>query len=175
MGIELHAELDRIFATRDRNNMAPTIAALLRLYEQHPRDPRVLYETGGAYDTAGEEATALGFYERAMAEGLEGDIRRRCYLQFGSTLRNLGRLDESTTIFAQARREFPDSVALGAFESLTLHAAGNVNAALGSLLALLADHVHTEEIERYKLAMHGNAEYLASLDSSRLPAALDSE
>src|SRR5512133_2226653 len=112
MGVELHAELDRIFATRDRNNMAPTIAALLPLYEQHPRDPRVLYEVGGAYDTAGEEATAVGFYERAMAEGLEGDIRRRCYLQFGSTLRNLGRLDESTTIFAQARREFPDSVAL---------------------------------------------------------------
>jgi len=72
MGVELHAELDRIFAARDRNNMAPTIAALLPLYEQHPRDPRVLYEVGGAYDTAGEEATAVGFYERAMAEGWKG-------------------------------------------------------------------------------------------------------
>ena len=104
MSIELHAELDRIFASRDRNDMAPTVAALLPLYEQHPRDPRVLYEVGGAYDTAGEEATALEFYERAMYEGLEGDIRRRCFLQLGSTLRNLGRLDESTTVFAQARK-----------------------------------------------------------------------
>ena len=169
MSTELHYELDRIFAARDRNSMGPTIAALLAVYEQHPLDPRVLYEVGGAYDTAGDEATALGFYERAMAAGLTGDVRRRCYLQYGSTLRNLGRLDESATVFARARREFPDSVALGAFESLTLHAAGQVNAALGSLLALLADHVHAEELDRYKPAMRGNAEYLAALDSSTTP------
>lgn len=166
MSIELHAELDRIFEARDRNNMGPTIAALLQVYEQHPLDPRVLYEVGGAYDTAGEEATALGFYERAMNEGLDGDARRRCYLQYGSTLRNLGRLEESVTLFAEARREFPDSVALGAFETLSLHAAGRVNTALGSLLALLADHVHSDDLDRYKPALRGNAEYLASLDSS---------
>ena len=166
MSIELHIELDRIFAARDRDNMGPTIAALLHVYELHPRDPRVLYEVGGAYDTAGEETTALGFYERAMTEGLDGDVRRQCCLQYGSTLRNLGRLDESVTVFAQARREFPDSVALGAFEALSLHAAGQINTALGSLLALLADHVHSDEIERYKPAMRGNAEYLTSLDSS---------
>ncbi|MGM7668094.1 tetratricopeptide repeat protein [Microbacterium sp. A93] len=166
MGSELYDELDRILAARDRNNMGPTIAALLPLYEQHPHNPRVLYEVGGAYDTAGEETTAAGFYERAMSVGLEGDLRRRCYLQYGSTLRNLGRLDESVTVFAQARKEFPDSVALGAFESLTLHAAGKVNTALGSLLTLLADHVDAEELDRYKPAMRGNAEYLASLDSA---------
>jgi len=166
MSTELHIEVDRIFAARDRNNMGPTIAALLHIYELHPLDPRVLYEVGGAYDTAGDETTALGFYERAMTEGLDGDLRRRCFLQYGSTLRNLGRVDESVAVFAQARREFPDSVALGAFESLSLHAAGQVNTALGSLLTLLADHVHSDEIERYKPAMRGNAEYLVSLDSS---------
>jgi tetratricopeptide (TPR) repeat protein len=166
MSAELHGELDRIFAARDRNNMGPTIAALVPLYEQHPRDPRVLYEIGGAYDTAGEETTALGFYEKAMSEGLQGDVRRRCYVQYGSTLRNLGLLDESMTLFAQAREEFPDSVALGAFESLTLYAAGKVNAAFASLLTLLADNVHSEEIDRYEPAIRGNAECLASLDSS---------
>ncbi|GGE98558.1 tetratricopeptide repeat protein [Mycetocola zhadangensis] len=161
------AELDQLFAARDRNHMAPTIAALLSIYEQHPQNPRVLYEVGGAYDTAGEEATALGFYERAMAAGLDGDVRRRCYLQYGSTLRNLGRCDESLAVFARAREEFPDSVALGAFESLTLHAAGRGSMALGSLLTLLADHVHAEELERYKPAIRGNAEYLTSLDSAQ--------
>ena len=103
-----------------------------------------------------------------MAEELDADVRRRCCLQYGSTLRNVGRLDESVTVFAQARSEFPDSVALGAFKSLSLRAAGQVNTALGSLLALLADHVHSEEIERYKPALRGNAEYLTSLDSSAI-------
>lgn len=165
MNSTLDDELDRIFAARDRDNMGPTITALLPLYEQHPNNPRVLYELGGAYDTAGEETTALEFYEQAMSKGLTGDIRRRCYLQYGSTLRNLDRIDDSIAVFARARHEFPLSVSLGIFESLTLHAAGRANTALASVLSLLADHVHTDEIERYKSAIRGNAEYLASLDA----------
>jgi tetratricopeptide (TPR) repeat protein len=161
----LDTQLDRIFASRDRDDMRPTIDALLPLHEEHPEDPRVLYELGGAYDTAGDGATALGFYERSMQRGLAGDVRRRCYLQYGSTLRNLGRIDESLDVFAQARAEFPDSVALGAFESLTLHAAGQANTALARLLVLLADHVDAAELERYKPALRGNAEHLASVDA----------
>lgn len=165
MGNTLEEELSRIFEARNRADMGPTIAALLTLYEQHPRNPRVLYEVGGAYDTAGEEVTALGFYEQAMAGGLEGDVLKRCYLQYGSTLRNLGRLNESVTLFACARAEFPESVSLGVFEALTLHAAGRANTALARLLALLADHVSSADLDRYKPAMRGNAEYLASLDA----------
>ena len=165
MNDELYAELDRIFAARNREDMAPTIAALRPILEQHPHNARVLYEMGGAYDTDGQESKALGFYERAMEAGLDGDLRRRCYLQHGSTLRNLGRIDDSLVIFARARDEFPDSVALGAFEALSLHAAGRASSALASLLLLLADHVDAEELDRYKPAMRGNAEYLASLDA----------
>ena len=165
MSHELYDELDEIFATRDRANMAPTIAALLPLLEAHPSDARVLYEVGGAYDTDGQESVALGFYEQAMDAGLSGDLRRRCFLQHGSTLRNLGRIDESLAVFARARAEFPDSVALGAFESLSLHAAGRANTALARLLELLADNVDAEELNRYKAAMKGNAAYLESLDS----------
>ena len=126
----------------------------------------MLYETGGAYDTAGDESTALGFYERAMDEGLDGDLRRRCFLQYGSTLRNVGRLEDSLALFAKARAEFPDSVALGVFEALSLHAAGRLNTALASVLLLLTDHVDVDDINRYKPAIRGNAAYLASLDAS---------
>jgi tetratricopeptide (TPR) repeat protein len=112
----LCAELDRIFAARDRANMRPTVEALLPIRNQHPNNTRVLYELGGAYDTSGEGATALPLYERAMAEGLQGDMLRRCYLQYGSTLRNLDRPDESLAAFARARAEFPGSVSLRVFE-----------------------------------------------------------
>ncbi len=165
----IDAELDRIFVARDRANMGPTIAALVPIRERHPRNARVLYELGGAYDTAGDEAQALPLYEQAMAEGLRGDLLRRCYLQYGSTLRNLGRIDDSLSTFARARTQFPDSVSLCVFEALTLHAAGRGNTALGSLLELLADHVHVEELERYKPAMRGNAEFLSSLDTAEPP------
>lgn len=161
----LDAQLDGIFAARDRDDMRPTIDALVPLFEQHPENARVLYELGGAYDTAGEEATALGFYERSMERGLAGEFLCCCYLQCGSTLRNLGRIEESLRLFSRARAEFPDSVALAAFESLTLHAAGQSNTALASLLHLVADHVDAPELERYKPALRGNADYLASLNS----------
>jgi tetratricopeptide (TPR) repeat protein len=125
----------------------------------------VLYEVGGAYDTDGQEERAAVYYERALAPGLHGETLRKCYLQYGSTLRNLGRLDESVAVFAKARREFPDSVALRVFELLTLHAQGKHDAALAAALTLIADNVHTEEVQRYEQAIRGNAEYLASLGS----------
>ena len=158
------AELDALLAARDRADMRPTIAALLDVERRHPDNARVLYEVGGAYDTAGEEATAADYYERALAAGLEGDVLRRCWLQYGSTLRNLGRTAESLAVFARARKACPDAVSLGVFEALTLHAAGRANSALGSLLLLLANNVSSADLDRYKPAIRGNAEYLASLD-----------
>lgn len=73
----INDELDRIFAARDRNNMQPTIDALLPLHASHSENARVLYEVGGAYDTAGQKEAAHGFYENALAAGLEGDLLRR--------------------------------------------------------------------------------------------------
>lgn len=168
----IETQLDSIFAARNREDMQPTIDALIPIYNEHPENPRVLYELGGTYDTLGDEATALGFYEQAMERGLAGDVRRRCYLQYGSTLRNLGRIDESLRAFARARAEFPESVALGAFEALTFHADGRPNTALASLLVLLAEHVHASELDRYKPALRGNADYLASLDAGNGAARL---
>lgn len=163
--MSLDDDLDRIVAARDRAHMAPTIAALLPLLERHPSHPRVLYEVGGAYDTAGDEATAVGFYERALAAGLVGDILRRCLLQYGSTLRNLGRFDDSLAVFARARGEFPDSAALAVFEALTLHAAGRPHAAFAQALELIADRLPGEELDRYRPAIRGNAGYVAGLEA----------
>lgn len=161
---ELHARLDEIFAARDRARMAPTIAAFLGVLAEHPDDPAVLYEVGGAYDTDGQEETALGYYRRAMVAGLEGRRLRQCFLQLGSTLRNLGRLDESLAVFDEGIARFPESESLGLFRALTLHATGRPSAALGAVLTVIADRFPTAEVQRYEAALRGNAAYLASLD-----------
>jgi len=156
----LDERLDAIVAARNRDDMAPTIAALLPLLVEHPENARVLYEVGGAYDTAGDEQTAVGFYERAIDAGLDGDLARRCAVQYGSTLRNLGRFAESRAVFARARTEHPESPSLAAFEALTLHAEGDVDAAVAALLDLVADHVASDDLERYKPPLRGSARYL---------------
>lgn len=160
----LDEELDRIVAGRDRHDMQPTIDALLPLYTSHPENARVLYEVGGAYDTAGQEGIAQGFYEKALAAGLEGDLLRRCYLQYGSTLRNVREYEKSKEIFTKARTAFPKSPELGVFEAITLHAAGQPNESIAVLLEVVAEFVATQDIERYKPSISGNANYIRSLE-----------
>lgn len=164
-GMMLDDELDRIFAARDRTNMQPTIEALLPILASHPQNARVLYEVGGAYDTAGQEETAREFYENSLAAELEGDELRRCYVQYGSTLRNLGQYEKSREVFATARNTFPDSASLRIFEAITLHAASQPNEAIASLLDLVLDFIDTPDIDRYKAAISANAAHIRSLES----------
>lgn len=166
---ELEAAIARGYAERDRENMAPTITYFHRLLDEHPGSARLLYEVGGAHDTAGEEQTARDYYERALDAGLSGDVLRRCLLQYGSTLRNLGLFDDSLAALERARREFPDSDSVRLFLALSLHAASRSDAAVAELLQLAADRITTPEVARYAPALRGNAEYLADLDLARPP------
>ncbi|MEV3859880.1 tetratricopeptide repeat protein [Streptomyces sp. NPDC050095] len=159
---ELAATIEDAFARRDRAHMQPTIDFFEQLLVEHPGNPYVLYEVGGSYDTDGQEEKAVGYYERALP-GLSGETRRKCLLQYGSTLRNLGRLEESLRMFDEACAEFPESDSLRVFRSLTLHAAGSKDQALAALLLVIADRVDTPEIKRYEAAVRGNAAYLAGL------------
>ncbi|MEI8410833.1 MULTISPECIES: tetratricopeptide repeat protein [unclassified Kribbella] len=159
---ELAATIEEAFARRDRSNMQPTIDFFENLLAEHPDNPYVLYEVGGSYDTDGQEEKAIGYYERALP-GLTGEIRRKCLLQYGSTLRNLDRFDESLAVFKAACAEFPESDSLRVFKSLTLHAAGDKDKALATLLLVIADRLRTPEIKRYEAAIRGNADYLANL------------
>lgn len=143
--------------------MRPTIDAFEEVLRDHPDEPRVVYEVGGAYDTDGQEERAIGHYERALALGLDGELRRRCLLQYGSTLRNLGRLEESLAVFDQAVAEYPSSASLPVFRALTLHAQGRPNAAIADLLEAIADHLDSPEIARYEAAVRGNAEHIRDL------------
>src|SRR3954451_18841401 len=157
--------LSALFTARDRDDMAPTVRALLDVLAEHPDDPHVLYEVGGAYDTAGEEKTAAGYYERALEAGLDGDTLRRCLLQYGSTLRNLERFDESLAVLDRARAFFPASESVRVWHALSLHAAGRSDAAVAELMEVAADGIRTPDVPRYEAAIRGNAASLRSLDA----------
>src|SRR4051794_19330638 len=62
---ELEAAIQLGYERRDRTDMAPTIAYFEDLLARHPDHPVLVYEVGGAYDTAGDEKTAATHYERA--------------------------------------------------------------------------------------------------------------
>lgn len=157
---DLQAAIDLGYERRDRRNMQPTIAYFRDLLEQHPDNAVMHYEVGGAYDTAGEEQTALGYYERALALGLHGDVLRRCLCQYASTLRWLGRLDESLHALDRAQHEFPDSDSVRVFRALTLNDAGSADAAVAELLTVVVRHDDTD-LGRWREGMHGLIGWLA--------------
>jgi tetratricopeptide (TPR) repeat protein len=102
-------------------------------------DPTELYARGGEHDSAGREDQAIPLYEQALAAGLAGELRARCLLQLGSSLRNVGHAEEAVTLLQNARREFPAFRPLRAFLALALHSAGRDRDALRELLEAIAD------------------------------------
>ncbi|WP_104125745.1 tetratricopeptide repeat protein [Cryobacterium sp. Y57] len=166
----LDEELDRIFTVRDRNHMQPAIDALLPILAEHPADARVLYAVGGAYDTAGKEQTARSFYEQALRAGLSGELLRRCYVQYGSTLRNLDEFARSVEVFERARQDFPDSPSLAVFQAIFFHASSRFDEAVAALLEVVVEGVESPDIEWYRPSIRGNAAYIRSLATSAQPA-----
>jgi hypothetical protein len=66
---ELAEAIQRGYDQRDGANMAPTIAYFQALLAEHPDHPVLVYEVGGAYDTAGQElgVTVAGAAQFAAA------------------------------------------------------------------------------------------------------------
>jgi tetratricopeptide (TPR) repeat protein len=163
MSAELDAAVAAISRDRDREHMAPTIAAFEALAAAHPEEAVLVYEVAGGYDTAGEEARAAPLYERALAMGLHGDVLRRCLVQYGSTLRNLERYEDSLAALDRAHREFPGSTTVTVFRALTLLESGRADAAVGSLLHVIAAEA-PGDLDRYVAAATGDADFLLERD-----------
>jgi tetratricopeptide (TPR) repeat protein len=85
------------------------------------------------YDRDGAEAEAIPHYERAIAAGLSGEQLETALLGLGSSLRNVGRVDESVSVLEDACRRFPDHQALPVFLAFSLWSAGRRSEALALL------------------------------------------
>ncbi|WP_440312712.1 tetratricopeptide repeat protein [Leucobacter chromiireducens] len=120
--------------------------------ELDPTDPRGPFELGGAHDSAGDEARAAELYERALELGLSGPARAELTVQYGSTLRNLGRTAEAVAFLESGERDPAHGAAPDAFLALALHSAGRADEALAVALEALIPHV-----PRYQRSLRGYA------------------
>lgn len=102
-------------------------------------DATEFYLAGGEHDSNGRPVEAIELYEQALAAGLGEPERPRLLLQLGSSLRNVGRIDEAVSLLEDARRDYPDFRPLRAFLALALHSAGRPEDALAELLNAIAD------------------------------------
>jgi tetratricopeptide (TPR) repeat protein len=111
--------------------------------ECDPEDPVALFEVGGAHDSTGRTAAAVGYYERAVTAGLSGVRRRRVSIQMASSLRELGEPERALEILAEERERCSDEYddALAMCEALTLAKLGRDREGLSVALIALAPHL----------------------------------
>ncbi|WP_417508215.1 tetratricopeptide repeat protein [Microbacterium sp.] len=82
------------------------------------------------YDSMGFETEAGAEYERALELGLDTARHAQLAVQYGSTLRNLGRIDEAIAVLQAAPTHASTGSASRVVLALALHSAGRKDQAL---------------------------------------------
>lgn len=93
-------------------------------------DGRAAFELAGMYDSMGFEAEARVEYERALKLGLDEARHAQLAVQYGSTLRNLGQVDEAIAVLRAAPTHESTGTAPRIVLALALHSAGRKDEAL---------------------------------------------
>ncbi len=124
-----------------------------------PTDVDLQIKAAWACDSYGAETRAVSYYDNAWKLGVPADIRARFLVGYGSTLRNVGRTDESIERLTNAIADYPEMPALRAFLGLSLLAAGRHNEAMANALdALIA--AGSDNLEGYDRSLRGYAAHL---------------
>ena len=142
-------EVARIWALNRENRGNEALDLALSLVERYPDDPRSHFEYAGVLDFQGREADAVVPYRRAEALGLSGDDLPRLYVQLGSTLRNIGQVEEAARFLAEGRQRFPDRAAIRVFYALALVSGGRCPEAAVTLLELVTEQSSLIDLDGY--------------------------
>ncbi|WP_375772591.1 tetratricopeptide repeat protein [Archangium gephyra] len=118
---------------------APSREALCGEAHARPLDARAQIAAAYACDRDGVEEEAVVFYDAAWKLGVPSEQRAEFLIGYGSTLKNVGRLDESLRILGQAITDGAFPSAARAFLALTLQASGRSPEAIAELLSLLLE------------------------------------
>jgi hypothetical protein len=122
-------------------------------------DPGVAaFERAAARDSTGHSDQAVPLYREALDHGLEGIRRRRAVIQMASSLRNLGRPEESVELLSAERERMSDELddAVTAFLALALIDTGREREAAALALEALAPH-----LPRYQRSLANYARSIA--------------
>ncbi|MFF0446484.1 tetratricopeptide repeat protein [Streptomyces sp. NPDC004609] len=136
-------------------------ARIGELADELPQEnPIAPFERACAWDSTGHSDKAVPLYQEALERGLAGMRRRRAVIQMSSSLRNIGRVQESVALLtAEAENHDPDAAVLADAVSATLALClvdvGREREAVSIAVRALAPH-----LPRYQRSMANYARLL---------------
>lgn len=120
---------------------------------EDPDNPRLLFEMAVLLDNQAREAEAIPYYESALAGDLDRVHRVDAYIGLGSSLRVVGRIQESYQVLQRALEEYPHHMALKVFASLTAERMGNFGDAMQGLLDVIVECGRDATLDDYRPAI----------------------
>jgi tetratricopeptide (TPR) repeat protein len=145
--------LEELRALRVAGRGEDHLAAAKVYVAEHPDDPAALAEAGFAHDRMDLEREACRYYDAAFQLGVPPELRRKFLICYGSTLRNVGRLDDAVGILGQAVQDDPTFPAAMAFLALALYSAGQPREALAAMLSCALDAARPGVFEGFERAL----------------------
>lgn len=161
-------ELDKARALRGGGQTGQYVVATRELADRDPTHVRAQLEAAYACDSVGEEEAAVGYYERARGLGVPDGELAVFTVGYGSTLRNVGRTEESVAVLGEGLTRFPDYAPIKAFLALALHSSKFHNAAMATLLELVLELNHDDQLHGFERAL---AHYQTDLTTASLEVA----
>lgn len=153
-------QLERAWAQLDQSDPPEFLATIGKIVSdpQVPDDVRQ-FELACAYDSTGRPDEAVPRYREALQLGLSGYRGRRAVIQLASSLRNLGRPQESVALLEHQPTDVGDGLddAVTLFLAFALTDLGREREALTRLAHVVADH-----LPRYTASAHRYADALST-------------
>ncbi len=144
MSVDWEARLAVTWAAIDERSEEEFLASIERLAAELPAESAIgTFERAASLDSTGHPDQAVPLYRQALEAGLTGERRRRAVIQLASSLRNLGRPEESIALLQAEMAAGSDALddAVRAFLALALVDVGREREALSLALVALAPHL----------------------------------
>lgn len=155
------AALQAVTGARHGGQVDTILDQLTALDEAHPNVAEIAYQIAWTLDSLGREAEAIPHYERAISLGLPPNEHAGALIGLGSTLRNLGKIDQASQVLESGRAQFPDLREFDVFLALVRHDQGRHGQALQLALTTLCDTADDPGITAYQRALRHYANQLA--------------
>lgn len=155
---EWEQRLAAAWASLDDLDEADFLALIDKLASELPEGSGVAaFERACASDSTGHSDRAVPLYRKALDLGLTGERRRRAVIQLASSLRNLGRPQESVELLTAEMAAGSDHLddAVKAVLALALTDVGREREAVSLAITALAPH-----LPRYQRSMANYARLL---------------
>jgi hypothetical protein len=156
--------LSEAWASIERRGETEFLALIEELAaELPPGSAAGVFERAASLDSTGHPDLAVPLYRQALDRGLTGERRRRAVIQLASSLRNVGRPEESVALLTTELDAGSDHLddAVRAFLALALVDVGREREAVSLALAALAPH-----LPRYQRSLAGYARVLVAAEHS---------